>query len=187
MNKKFVYHVGNNKKAILWCAANQISTNSVLSSRWPEGTVKCFGHFSRSKRFPFLLHSTVVTLYASETRKAFMNSSPHFIELPSSYYVCDWYNLWIRSVHIHCRHRSCMTRSETHWYRVVNKDFAPIYLWLSVLRQLWCDNAAHAPNTCTNSCNESSGRTVGIAASYYFHLCNEINKCICMKYVSSRY
>jgi len=25
MNKKFVYQVGNNKKVILWCAANQIS------------------------------------------------------------------------------------------------------------------------------------------------------------------
>jgi len=26
MNKKFVYQVGNNKKVILWCTANQIST-----------------------------------------------------------------------------------------------------------------------------------------------------------------
>jgi len=25
MNKKFVYQVGNNKKVILWCMANQIS------------------------------------------------------------------------------------------------------------------------------------------------------------------
>jgi len=25
MNKKFVYKVGNNKKVILWCMANQIS------------------------------------------------------------------------------------------------------------------------------------------------------------------
>jgi len=25
MNKKFVYQVGNNKKVILWCRANQIS------------------------------------------------------------------------------------------------------------------------------------------------------------------
>ena len=25
MNKKFVYQVGNNKKVILWCTANQIS------------------------------------------------------------------------------------------------------------------------------------------------------------------
>jgi len=26
MNKKFVYQVGNNKKVILWCTANQISS-----------------------------------------------------------------------------------------------------------------------------------------------------------------
>jgi len=26
MNKKFVHQVGNNKKVILWCTANQIST-----------------------------------------------------------------------------------------------------------------------------------------------------------------
>jgi len=25
MNKKFVYQVGNNKKVILWCTANEIS------------------------------------------------------------------------------------------------------------------------------------------------------------------
>jgi len=25
MNKKFVYQVGNNKKVLLWCTANQIS------------------------------------------------------------------------------------------------------------------------------------------------------------------
>jgi len=25
MNKKFAYQVGNNKKVILWCTANQIS------------------------------------------------------------------------------------------------------------------------------------------------------------------
>jgi len=25
MNKRFVYQVGNNKKVILWCTANQIS------------------------------------------------------------------------------------------------------------------------------------------------------------------
>jgi len=25
MNKKFVYEVGNNKKVIVWCTANQIS------------------------------------------------------------------------------------------------------------------------------------------------------------------
>jgi hypothetical protein len=69
-------------------------------------------------------------------------------------------------------------RLETQWYRVANKNFAAIYLWLPVLRQIYCDNAALAPNTRTNSCNESSGRSVGIAASYYFNLRNEINKCI---------
>jgi hypothetical protein len=26
MNNKFVYQIGNNKKGILWCTANQIST-----------------------------------------------------------------------------------------------------------------------------------------------------------------
>ena len=30
MNKKFVYQVGNNKKVILWCTANQISTIHVV-------------------------------------------------------------------------------------------------------------------------------------------------------------
>jgi hypothetical protein len=70
---------------------------------------------------------------------------------------------------------------------VANKNFAAIYLWLPVLRQLSRENADLAPNTGTNYCNESSGRSVGIAASYYFNLRDEINKCICMKYVSSRY
>jgi len=74
-----------------------------------------------------------------------------------------------------------MTRSETHWYWMANKNFTAIYLWSPVLRQLWRDNATLAPNTCTNSCNESSGRSIGIAASYYFHICNEFNKCVCMK------
>jgi hypothetical protein len=78
-------------------------------------------------------------------------------------------------------------RLETQCYMVANENFSAIYLWLPVLRQLCREDADLAPNTCTNSCNESSGRSVGIAASYYFHLHNEINKCICMKYVSSRY
>jgi len=63
-----------------------------------------------------------------------------------------------------------MTRSETHCYRVANKDFSAIYSWLPLLR---CDSVAHAPKTCTNSCKESSGRSVGIAASYYHHLWNQ--------------
>jgi len=29
MNKKFVYQVGNNKKVILWCTANQISRQTM--------------------------------------------------------------------------------------------------------------------------------------------------------------
>jgi len=28
MNTKFVYQVGNNKKVILWCTANQISSDT---------------------------------------------------------------------------------------------------------------------------------------------------------------
>jgi len=36
MNKKFVYQVGNNKKVILWCTANQIS--SVLVLAYPLST-----------------------------------------------------------------------------------------------------------------------------------------------------
>jgi len=56
-----------------------------------------------------------------------------------------------------------------------------------VLKQRWLDNAGPAPNICTNSCNESSGRSVGSAANYYFHLCNKINKCVCIKYVLSRF
>jgi hypothetical protein len=67
-------------------------------------------------------------------------------------------------------HRSYIKRSATQWYLVGNKHFAAIYRCRPVLRQLWRDNAAHAPNTCTNSCNESSGTPVGIAASYYFNL-----------------
>ena len=79
-------------------------------------------------------------------------------------------------------HSLYMTRSETHCYGVPNKDSTAIYMWLAILKQL-----TRQCNPCTNSCDESSGRSIGIAASYYFHLCNEINKCICMKYVSSRY
>jgi len=30
MNKKFVYQVGNNKKVILWCTANQIKKNTEI-------------------------------------------------------------------------------------------------------------------------------------------------------------
>jgi len=31
MNKKFVYQVGNNKKVILWCTANQISSIQIVA------------------------------------------------------------------------------------------------------------------------------------------------------------
>jgi hypothetical protein len=50
------------------------NTNAVLSSRWPEDKVKCFGYFSRSKRFPFLLHSPVVTSYATVFFYVFVNT-----------------------------------------------------------------------------------------------------------------
>jgi len=30
MNKEFVYQVGNNKKVILWCTANQISSSDMF-------------------------------------------------------------------------------------------------------------------------------------------------------------
>jgi len=33
MNKKSVYQVGNNKKVILWCTANQISRFAVLKKQ----------------------------------------------------------------------------------------------------------------------------------------------------------
>jgi len=33
MKKKFVYQVGNNKKVILWCTANQISRFSLLNKQ----------------------------------------------------------------------------------------------------------------------------------------------------------
>jgi len=35
-----------------------------------------------------------------------------------------------------------------------------------VLNQRWRDNADPAPNSCTNSYNESSDRSVGSAANY---------------------
>jgi hypothetical protein len=51
-----------------------------------------------------------------------------------------------------------------------NNGFPAIYFYLQILRQQWRDKMANAPNTCTNSSNESSCRLVGIAASYYFNL-----------------
>jgi len=36
MNKKFVYQVGNNKKVILWCTANQISRSEHLCQHGTE-------------------------------------------------------------------------------------------------------------------------------------------------------
>jgi len=41
MNRKFVYQVGNNKKAILWCTANQISWSKFGARQrkgWPFPT-----------------------------------------------------------------------------------------------------------------------------------------------------
>ena len=70
---------------------------------------------------------------------------------------------------------------------VANNDFTAIYTWLTVLKQPLRDNAAPAPNIRTNSCKESSSISVGNVANYYFHLCNKINKRVCIKYVSSSY
>ena len=41
------------------------------------------------------------------------------------------------------------------------------------------------PNVCTSSSYESSCRSVGVTATYYFDFRNKINKCVCIKYVSS--
>jgi hypothetical protein len=46
-------------------------------------------------------------------------------------------------------------------------------------------NADPVPIICTNSSYESSGRSVGGTATYSYGLCNTINKCIFIKYVSS--
>ena len=73
------------------------------------------------------------------------------------------------------------------WYRMTKKDCTAIYVCLEALNQRRRDNAHPAPNLCTSSCNESSGRSVGCAANYQLHLRNKINKCICIKYASSRY
>ena len=51
---------------------------------------------------------------------------------------------------------------------VGNKVSTAIYLWSQVLKQRWRNNAHPAPNICTNSCNESSGRLVGGAVNYYY-------------------
>ena len=67
------------------------------------------------------------------------------------------------------------------------QKFTAIYTWLTVLAQPLRDNAAPAPKIRTNSSKESSGISVGNVANYYFHLRNKINKCICIKYVSSSY
>ena len=40
MNKKFVYQVGNNKKVILWCMANQMSRTAGI-------VCACEGHEGR--------------------------------------------------------------------------------------------------------------------------------------------
>ena len=49
---------------------------------------------------------------------------------------------------------------------VANKDFTAIYSGIMVLKQPWRDNAGAAPNIRTNSCKESSGRSVGSIANY---------------------
>jgi hypothetical protein len=55
-----------------------------------------------------------------------------------------------------------------------------------VLKRRWRDNAIHAPNVYNSSSYESSGISIGGAANYKFDLCNKINKCLCIKYISSR-
>jgi hypothetical protein len=42
------------------------------------------------------------------------------------------------------------------------------------------------PNVSTNSSGKKSGSSIGKATTYYFHLWIKINKCICIKYVSSQ-
>ena len=59
-----------------------------------------------------------------------------------------------------------------------------IYSSSIVLRRRWRDNADPVPNLC-NSSYESSGKSAGGTAIYKFHVPNKINKCICIKYVSS--
>jgi len=42
MNKKFVYQVGNNKKVILWCTANQTSNFRVVVRRTDDKSYHSF-------------------------------------------------------------------------------------------------------------------------------------------------
>jgi len=49
---------------------------------------------------------------------------------------------------------------------VANKEYAAIYLRSMVLKRQWRRTAEPAPNVCTNSSYESSGRSVGGAARY---------------------
>jgi len=48
MNKKFVYEVGNNKKVILWCTANQIS-RCCMNITWNENQQRVRDLLSISK------------------------------------------------------------------------------------------------------------------------------------------
>jgi hypothetical protein len=74
------------------------------------------------------------------------------------------------------------------WCMVGNKDFAAIYCCRLVLRQLWRDNANALVLILATTV--SVGRPVLQPATILTYgsvnLCNEINKCTCMKYVSSR-
>ena len=92
-----------------------------------------------------------------------------------------------KSCRPHClRHSSYILvyRYETHWNWVANKDCTAIYMCLQALNQRGRDNAHPASNVCTSSCNESSGRSVGCAANYQLHLRNNINKCICICFIT---
>ena len=62
MNKKFVYQVGNNKKVILWCTANQISI--LVYVPLTKGLFKSAG--IRVSHFFSMLPSTSKYLYSVE-------------------------------------------------------------------------------------------------------------------------
>jgi hypothetical protein len=79
--------------------------NAVLSFRWPEDKVKCFGHFSRSKLFPFF-YIVQWLRYDSVFFYVFINASGVYEFDPTFYrttflFVYLWL-LYVRSVDIHC-------------------------------------------------------------------------------------
>jgi hypothetical protein len=111
-------------------------------------------------------HPTFFVSYECKLKPWFSNVHC-FRKFPSHAHVQRTDDMLVFDVLIHS---SYIKRSATRWYLVGNIEFAAIYRCRPVLRQLVRDNAAHAPNTCTNSCNESNGTSIGIAATYYFNL-----------------